>query len=124
MAWMPCLRCGQRFHGEAENVYLTRYVGDERESYRFVCCVDCLDALMSEWRSNALYRDEDGDWVYHDPTDAPEPRLGPSEPRETPRSRPRGGRDGGGRQARSRPAPTRKSPLREVSPPDEEEVPF
>lgn len=119
MGWMPCLRCGQRFHGEAENAYLTRFVGEERESYRFVCCADCLDALMSEWRSAALYRDEDGDWVYREPGDAQVRLTGPSEPRERPRTRRNGPREGRRQEARSRPSPLRKSLLMEDEYPED-----
>lgn len=75
MAWQPCLRCEQRFTGEAENVYLTRYEGDSREAYRFVVCPECASSLLEEWRTRALYRDDDGDWCYVEPQDSPVPRI-------------------------------------------------
>jgi hypothetical protein len=87
MAWMPCLNCGSRFEGEAQNVYVTYYLGDERESYRFVVCVECVDELLAAWRTRALYRTLDGDWELPELSDAPVPKRGPSEPRETLRQR-------------------------------------
>lgn len=92
MAFMPCLRCGSRFKGEAMNAYFTVFWGDEREAYRFVGCQGCLDELATWWRSSGLYRDEADDWALPDPGSSPEPKLRPSEPLESPRSRSRGGR--------------------------------
>jgi hypothetical protein len=87
MGAFPCLRCSQRFKGEAQNAYLTFYDGDERESYRFVVCEPCLEELLHEWRCRALFRNTDGDWEAGDPSDVPVPKRAPSEPREVPLKR-------------------------------------
>lgn len=93
MAWAPCLRCDQRFSGEAQNLYLTWFQGDEREAYRFVVCPECADVVVLEWRQRALYKDLDGSWSWHDPSDEPVPRTGPSERAEGPQSRRNGSGD-------------------------------
>ena len=90
MAWMPCLRCKERFDGEALNLYLTAYFGDERESYRYVVCPQCLEVLVAEWRESALFRAEDGEWQLSQPGKQPARLQGPLEPQEG-RSRPRRG---------------------------------
>lgn len=89
MAIWPCMRCGQRFSGEAQNVYATWYDGDERESYRFVVDALCLAELLEEWRRAALQKDELEGWVYSEPGATPR-RLGA---RPAPPRRPRGRRE-------------------------------
>lgn len=64
MAWVPCCRCDERFVGEAQNLYLSVYYGDERESYRYVVCAPCADTILEEWRSKALQRDATGEWGF------------------------------------------------------------
>lgn len=86
MAWTPCLSCGQRFKGEAENVYVTHPLGDQVERYRWVVCPSCADAVLLAARKTALYRDGDGDWCLPDPDDAGTPRYEASEPREGPQT--------------------------------------
>ena len=80
MALMPCTNCGGRFKGEAENVYLQHFVGDQVESYRAVVCPDCVSELLSTWREHGLYRAETGDWEFPDgdtqPKMTPAPRQG------------------------------------------------
>lgn len=66
MGWMPCLACDQRFKGEAGNLYLQLYVGDQVEAYRFVVCEGCVEELVVMWRSRALWRDADGEWQMAD----------------------------------------------------------
>ena len=87
MAWQPCLRCDQRFSGEAQNAYLTIYDGEYREAYRFVVCSECLVELVTEWRNRALYRDSDGDWTYQEPSSDGAPRYTLSQPQERPQRR-------------------------------------
>lgn len=93
MGISPCLRCDLRFIGEAKNVYLTSFLGEEREAYRFVVCSPCCDELLVEWRNRALYRDDDGEWAWHEPSTDGQPRTGPSEPQQGPSER-RPGRQG------------------------------
>lgn len=104
MSWTPCLICGQRYEGEQQNAYVTRYVGEDRESYRFAGCPPCLDELLAPWRDRCLVRTEDGQWLYRDPVDGREPTLGPSEPREAPLSRRNGQPARHIRKTRSRPS--------------------
>jgi hypothetical protein len=87
VAWTPCLHCGVRFPGEAWNLYLTIPRGDEVERYRFVVCEPCCEQLALEWRCRALYRNGDLEWSFAEPTEQPVPKVGPSEPLETPRMR-------------------------------------
>jgi len=75
MAWQPCLRCDQRFSGEARNVYLTYYLGGDVEAYRFVVCPEGCEEVMNEWRSRALYRNGSDEWEYHDPDPDSTPRV-------------------------------------------------
>lgn len=63
MAAYPCHRCDQRFEGEAHNVYLTMFEGDEKASFRFVICSGCRDELGEEWVRRALHRTANGDWL-------------------------------------------------------------
>lgn len=84
MSWQPCLRCEQRFPGEALNVYLSVFAGEEREAYRFVVCPECFELLVAEWRQRALYRNDQGDWTYHDPDEAAGPRYSQAQPPERP----------------------------------------
>lgn len=71
VALWPCMRCKQRFTGEAQNVYATWFLGDEREAYRYVVCQICVDALLEEWRDGALQRSTEGDWVEREPEAPP-----------------------------------------------------
>lgn len=82
MAIYPCLRDQQRFQGEAMNLYLTVYFGDERESYRFVVCPSCAEQLAEEWRENALRRGEDDDWQLPQPGTPPVRLQATGEPQE------------------------------------------
>lgn len=82
MAVWPCLRCAQRFNGEAENLYLSHYVGDLRESFRFVVCPECCEALLDEWRQQGLWRDGDDQWQLGGPDNPPVPQRVRSEPSE------------------------------------------
>jgi hypothetical protein len=58
----PCLRCAHPFVGEARNVYLTVYRGDERAAFRYIVCPACEEALIEDWLTRALHRSADGDW--------------------------------------------------------------
>lgn len=66
MALMPCTQCGQRFNGEAQNLYLQHYDGDDTEAYRILACTPCLEDLLEPIRRTALWRDDDGAWNYPD----------------------------------------------------------
>ena len=85
MAWTPCLKCGQRFKGEAHNVYVTHPLGDQVERYRFVVCEPCADEELQAARSAALFLDDDGDWCLPEDPTTPEAHYVLSEPRESPR---------------------------------------
>ena len=71
MALMPCMECGQRFKGDAENVYAQHYSGDQVESYRLVLCDRCTEERMRVFRAMGLHRDADGEWVYGEDDDLP-----------------------------------------------------
>lgn len=62
MATYPCMQCGQRFAGDAFNVYLQTYEGSSRSSLRKIVCGTCRDLLTLEWCKNALFRNAAGDW--------------------------------------------------------------
>lgn len=87
MAIMPCTQCGQRFNGEAQNLYLQHYEGDRAEHYRIQACQPCVDDLLDPVRKTALWRDDDGAWNYPDGTGDPKWL---SERRGSPPRRPRG----------------------------------
>lgn len=87
MAAFPCMHCQRRFAGEAMNAYLSVFDRDQQEKYRLVVCPDCLETVLEVWRQLALFRNGDGEWEYHDPTDPPVPRTTPRDQREAPRSR-------------------------------------
>lgn len=63
MAIYPCMRDGERFAGEARNVYLTLYRGDRSLKLRLVVCPSCEDELAAEWVARSLFRDQDGSWA-------------------------------------------------------------
>lgn len=81
MSLLPCSSCGNRFKGEAQNVYVQHYFKDEVESYRHCLCEPCVDEVMAEVRRTAYYRTEDGDWEIGDGDGSakwlPAPRTGP-----------------------------------------------
>lgn len=77
MAISPCTQCGQRFNGEAQNLYVQHYDGDECEAYRIMACGPCADDLLGPIRRSALWRDDDGAWNYPDGTDEPRWRSRP-----------------------------------------------
>lgn len=104
MSWTPCLICGQRYLGEQQNAYVSRYVGEERESYRFAGCEACLDELLAPWRDRCLVRLEDGQWLYRDPEDGRGATLAPSEPPQGPSTRQNGSRARMNRKTRSAPS--------------------
>lgn len=66
-----------RFDGDAENLYLARYIGNQRERYRFVVCGSCCTEILLPWRSRALFRRADGGWAWHLPLEPQDalPRL-------------------------------------------------
>lgn len=64
MAIYPCQGCGQRFKGEAENLYVQHFKADQVESYRLLLCEPCVDDRLEEARSKGLYRDGDGEWAF------------------------------------------------------------
>lgn len=64
MAIYPCMQCGNRFRGEAQNVYVQHFVADQVESYRFLFCDPCTDDFLADAREKALYRDKDGEWAF------------------------------------------------------------
>lgn len=82
MAIYPCMGCGQRFKGEAENVYVQHFHLDQVESYRLLLCEPCVDDRLEEARKVGLYRDEDGEWAFAEEDTSPKwqsaPRGGPS----------------------------------------------
>jgi len=84
MAWTPCCLCDQRFGGEALNLYLSIYFGDEREPYRFVVCQPCAEHLLEAWREKALRRGADGEWNFVSPGTPPERLTAGSERQERP----------------------------------------
>ena len=71
MAFLPCTQCGQRFNGEAQNLYVQHYDGDQAESYRLMCCTPCAEDLLEPIRKSGLWRDDDGAWNYSDGTGEP-----------------------------------------------------
>jgi DNA-directed RNA polymerase subunit RPC12/RpoP len=75
MAWVPCMKCGERFTGEANNVYLQWFVQQDIESYRFVVCTPCLSDIMQPWRAGALWRNPNGEWEQLDGEVQPDTRL-------------------------------------------------
>lgn len=72
MAYFPCMVHGSRFSGNAQNVYLTVLNGKFKESYRLIVCPVCVDDLVNPWVSQALWRDDEGDWRDPMPEDKPE----------------------------------------------------
>lgn len=84
MAINPCTQCGQRFNGEAQNLYIQHYDGDDVEAYRIIACPACADDLLEPIRRTALWRDDDGAWNYADGTGVAKWR---SQPRERPSRR-------------------------------------
>jgi hypothetical protein len=75
MARNPCYRCDQRFEGEAQNVYLTYYRGDDNVKFRHLVCAACVLALSDEWCGRALHRDVQGRWTDPDPEESLESLL-------------------------------------------------
>lgn len=67
MAIWPCQLCSQRYTGDARNLYLTYYVGDESAKMRFVICPSCVEEVIGSWLGKALHRSEDGSWCDPDP---------------------------------------------------------
>lgn len=65
MARTPCFRCDQPFAGDAHNVYLSYFDGDESAKMRYVCCKGCVEDMFGEWLGRALHRGPDNRW--HDP---------------------------------------------------------
>lgn len=82
MATYPCQRCGNPFQGPAKNAYLSIFEGEEAAKWRFVVCSECQESLTEGWTTQALYRDEHGQWAFPEagmswlaffqPTQAPE----------------------------------------------------
>jgi hypothetical protein len=68
MAITPCTQCGQRFNGEAQNLYVQHYEGDNSESYRIIACGPCAEDLLEPIRRTGLWRDDDDAWNYSDGT--------------------------------------------------------
>ena len=56
------MRCGERFNGEAKNLYLTQFERNRSLKLRYVICPECVTALTSEWEKLSLYRDAFGQW--------------------------------------------------------------
>lgn len=77
MAIDPCTQCGQRFNGEARNLYIQHFIGEDGESYRIRSCPPCADDLLEPIRQTALWRDDDGAWNYPDGTGQPKWRSVP-----------------------------------------------
>jgi len=57
------MRDGQRFNGDARNIYLSFFSGDLNAKFRFVVCDTCVEALTEEWLGRALHRDAQGRWA-------------------------------------------------------------
>lgn len=71
MALMPCSSCGNRFKGEARNIYLQHFIKDQVESYRHFACSPCAEDILGPFRRQALYRTDDGDWELNDGDEGP-----------------------------------------------------
>lgn len=75
MALYPCQSCQQRYPGDARNVYLTTWYGDDKMALRMAICPSCFDGMTAGWMGHAFHRDAHGDWAEPDPDETVESIL-------------------------------------------------